>query len=287
MAHVGDEQVRLVPGQLGHQPLDAVAGVADRAGVDHLPFPRRVGLGQQRPEPAGEGGVVEERPAVGRRASQADDPVGAGWLVPREGLVVERLALVRDDGDHRLAGGIGLDLEVRHLGSESGVGIAAVIRRLHAARPEGQFEGQQDSQGGRDGKRQLLPRKGGRFEVGSWPGSRKGDPDQWDCGASCQAFVSVRPWGSSLELVIWSDGHNGGPHPRVKTAMAPAFLRARGHVMVFPNSKPREYTPKDIDRGASRTKYAFFKYHLVRAPKKPKREPLSRISAQVRLRRKP
>ena len=159
LARVDDEKIRLVAGQLGHQPLDPVAGVADRPGVDHLPFPRWVGLGQERAEPAGERGVIEERPAVGRRAAQADDPVGAWRLVPGKSLVVERLALARDDGDDLLARGIGLDLEVGHLGRESRVGIAAVEGRLDAAGPECQFQGDQDPQDRQDCKRQLLPER--------------------------------------------------------------------------------------------------------------------------------
>ena len=83
-------------------------------------------------------------------------------------------------------------------------------------RLEGQVRGPREFSGRSGWRRQAFSRTGGRLEVGSWPGSRKADPDQWVCGASCQAFVLIRPWGSSLELVIWSDGHNGGPHPRVK-----------------------------------------------------------------------
>ena len=47
-----------------------------------------IGLGQERSEPAGERRVIEERPAVGRRAAEADDPIGAWLLESREGLLV-------------------------------------------------------------------------------------------------------------------------------------------------------------------------------------------------------
>ena len=172
MPHVGDEQVGLVPGQLGHEPPDPVAGVADRAGVDDFPASRRVGLGQHRAEPAGERGVVEERPAVGGRASQADDPVRAPGFVPEKVLLVERFPLARDERDNLLPRAVGLDAEVRHLGHEPRVGITAVIGRLDAARPEHHLDGGKDPQADGNGERGLLP--GRQVQAGRRPVPSRG-----------------------------------------------------------------------------------------------------------------
>lgn len=47
VAGVDEEEVRMIADQLLHQERHPVAGVADAAGVEHLPGSRRVGGGQQ------------------------------------------------------------------------------------------------------------------------------------------------------------------------------------------------------------------------------------------------
>ena len=64
VACINDEKVRLVMDQFLHQMCHPIAGVADAAGVDHLPVFIPVGDWQQFAEPTGKGGSVIVRAAV-------------------------------------------------------------------------------------------------------------------------------------------------------------------------------------------------------------------------------
>ena len=96
-----------------------------------------------RSQPANDVWSKKGRPYVAE-ASQANDAVGAGQFVPREPLGVECLPFAPDNRHGFLPGGAGLDLEMRDLRREAGVGIALLVCRLDADGPEQHFHQHQD-----------------------------------------------------------------------------------------------------------------------------------------------
>ena len=145
------EQVGLVAGQFLHQQALAVTGVRDPAAVDDLPRAVRLGVLQAGLEPAAERSAVVIRVPEGRRASEAENPVGARPLLCRKALRIE-VAELYGIGPHRVS----VAHEQRRARLEADVGILGQVEGLDPQNREGSLQEKEERRHGTRAEDELL-----------------------------------------------------------------------------------------------------------------------------------
>ena len=117
LAGVDDKEVGVIPDQFFHQQGNPIGGVADPAGVDHLPPVRGVNLRQELPQPPAKRRHIVKWPPIGRRAPHAEDTDSPVALVGRERLGIEKPRFVVGGPIDQLT--VGIDILDKKRGGRS------------------------------------------------------------------------------------------------------------------------------------------------------------------------